>query len=145
MVRRPSRVPKLAPSRGASASRYSMEATTQLFLGVHRGSGSGWHCASGDNLFFMVHGRKKWSFVHPDHRFFCPYLGDADRLPGGQWATVKRTGFVTGLLDNGALLVKDTTTSDDAPESPTVDTTTTDAPPTTISKRRRKASPSAKE
>ena len=73
------------------------------------------------------------------------HVDDGRVVGGGQWAVVKRTAFVKGLLDNGALLVKDATPSDDAPESPTVDTTTTDAPPTTISKRRRKASPSAKE
>lgn len=42
-------------------------AGSQLFLGVHRSSGSGWHCATGNNLFFQIHGRKRWTFVHPDH------------------------------------------------------------------------------
>jgi hypothetical protein len=42
-------------------------AGSQLFLGVHRQSGSGWHCATGNNLFFMVRGRKRWTFIHPDY------------------------------------------------------------------------------
>jgi len=39
---------------------------SQLFLGTDRGSGSGWHCAAGSNMFLMVRGRKRWRFVHPD-------------------------------------------------------------------------------
>jgi hypothetical protein len=42
-------------------------AGSQLFLGVHNRSGSGWHCATGSNMFFMVQGRKKWTFISPDH------------------------------------------------------------------------------
>ena len=40
---------------------------SQLFLGVHHRSGSGWHCATGSNLFFMVRGKKRWTFVNADY------------------------------------------------------------------------------
>jgi hypothetical protein len=39
---------------------------SQLFLGTDKGSGSGWHCAGGHNLFLQLRGRKRWRFVHPD-------------------------------------------------------------------------------
>jgi hypothetical protein len=42
-------------------------AGSQLFLGVHHRSGSGWHCATGNNLFFMIQGRKRWTFAHADY------------------------------------------------------------------------------
>jgi hypothetical protein len=53
--------------RACMTRRPAGYAGSQLFLGVHRSSGSGWHCATGNNLFFMIHGRKRWTFVHPDH------------------------------------------------------------------------------
>lgn len=40
---------------------------SQLFLSVHDRSGSGWHCATGSNLFFMVEGRKKWTFASAEY------------------------------------------------------------------------------
>jgi hypothetical protein len=40
---------------------------SQLFAGVHTRTGVGWHCATGNNLFFMVRGRKRWRFAHPDY------------------------------------------------------------------------------
>ena len=42
-------------------------AGSQLFLGVHERSGSGWHCATGSNLFFMVQGQKRWTFASADY------------------------------------------------------------------------------
>lgn len=36
----------------------------QFFLG-RGGTGTGFHCANGFNWFFMVEGRKKWTFVDP--------------------------------------------------------------------------------
>ncbi|MCA9492110.1 MAG: aryl-sulfate sulfotransferase, partial [Myxococcales bacterium] len=52
-----------------------------------------------------------WSFVHPDHRFFCPYLGDADRLPGGtvlaDYANVTKVdGAPTADLGRGGSLAR---------------------------------------
>lgn len=52
-----------------------------------------------------------WSFTHPDHRYFCPYLGDADRLPGGtvlaDYANVTKVdGAPTSELGRGASLVR---------------------------------------
>ncbi|MFZ5895010.1 MAG: cupin-like domain-containing protein [Myxococcota bacterium] len=40
--------------------------STQLFLSAG-GVRSAWHCTGGPNLFVMVHGRKEWTLVHPDH------------------------------------------------------------------------------
>lgn len=40
--------------------------STQLFLSAG-GVISGWHCTGGPNLFTMINGVKKWSFVHPKH------------------------------------------------------------------------------
>nr|DAB41905.1 TPA_exp: ArzC - aKG/Fe(II) halogenase [Fischerella sp. PCC 9339] len=42
-------------------------AGAQLFLGAKSSTGSGAHCADGNNLFFQIHGKKKWTFVHPDY------------------------------------------------------------------------------
>ena len=53
--------------RACMTRRPAGYAGSQLFLGVHRSSGSGWHCATGNNLFFMIQGRKRWTFIHPDH------------------------------------------------------------------------------
>lgn len=39
---------------------------SQLFLGGS-GTGTGYHCANANNFFLMLHGRKRWTFVHPDH------------------------------------------------------------------------------
>lgn len=43
---------------------------SQLFLGVHKKSGSGWHCATGSNLFFMIQGKKKWTFASAEYSWF---------------------------------------------------------------------------
>nr|DAB41912.1 TPA_exp: ArzJ - aKG/Fe(II) halogenase [Fischerella sp. PCC 9339] len=39
----------------------------QLFLGASSSTGSHAHCADGNNLFFQIYGKKKWTFVHPDY------------------------------------------------------------------------------
>jgi hypothetical protein len=40
-----------------------------LFLGVFPELGVTWHCANYNNLFFMIHGRKTWTFVDPSNSF----------------------------------------------------------------------------
>ena len=42
-------------------------AGAQLFLSANSFTGTPAHCADGDNLFFQIRGRKKWTFVHPDY------------------------------------------------------------------------------
>nr|DAB41911.1 TPA_exp: ArzI - aKG/Fe(II) halogenase [Fischerella sp. PCC 9339] len=42
-------------------------AGAQLFLGASSSTGTDAHCADGDNLFFQIRGKKKWTFVHPDY------------------------------------------------------------------------------
>lgn len=44
-------------------------AGAQLFLGAKAATGSGAHCADGNNLFFQIRGKKKWTFVHPDYLY----------------------------------------------------------------------------
>jgi hypothetical protein len=43
---------------------------SQLFMGLFPSLGITFHCANYNNIFLMVHGRKKWTFVHPAHSFF---------------------------------------------------------------------------
>nr|DAB41906.1 TPA_exp: ArzD - aKG/Fe(II) halogenase [Fischerella sp. PCC 9339] len=42
-------------------------AGAQLFLGAKPLTGTDAHCADGNNLFFQICGKKKWTFVHPDY------------------------------------------------------------------------------
>lgn len=42
----------------------------QLFLGARRSLGLYFHCANNFNAFTMLHGRKRWTLVHPDHSYF---------------------------------------------------------------------------
>ena len=49
-----------------------------LFLGVHRSTGTGSHCAGGYNLFFQLQGKKKWTFVHPDYLWLMYPMLDRD-------------------------------------------------------------------
>jgi hypothetical protein len=39
--------------------------TAQIFMGMTKGSGTSYHCANYNNLFFQINGRKKWTFVSP--------------------------------------------------------------------------------
>ncbi len=53
---------------------------SELFLGNSKKTGSGFHCANGNNLFFMVRGQKKWVLVHPDYTWLMyPILNDPMR------------------------------------------------------------------
>jgi hypothetical protein len=47
--------------------RRTLFAGAQLFLGVHPSTGTEFHSASNFNLFYQVYGKKKWTFVNPDH------------------------------------------------------------------------------
>ena len=53
-------------------------AGAQLFLGVHRATGTSAHCAPGFNLFFQLRGQKKWTFVHPDYLWLMYSMLDRD-------------------------------------------------------------------
>jgi hypothetical protein len=46
---------------------YTQFFAAQLFLGASTSTGSHAHCASANNLFFQIRGKKKWTFVHPDY------------------------------------------------------------------------------
>ncbi len=53
---------------------------SELFLGKSKKTGTSFHCANGNNLFFMVSGKKKWTFVHPDYTWLMyPILNDPMR------------------------------------------------------------------
>ena len=43
---------------------------SQMFLGIFPDLGVTYHCANYGNLFFMIKGRKKWTFVDSAHSFF---------------------------------------------------------------------------
>ena len=52
-------------------------AGVQLFIGVHRKSGTDWHCAGNINVNYQLEGRKKWYFIHPHHTWFMyPIITD---------------------------------------------------------------------
>jgi hypothetical protein len=40
---------------------------TQWFISRSEGKGSTLHCATGDNLFLNIKGRKQWHFIHPSY------------------------------------------------------------------------------
>lgn len=45
--------------------------TSQIFMGNGKvGSGTSYHCANFNNLFFQIAGRKKWTFVDPHYEAF---------------------------------------------------------------------------
>jgi len=41
--------------------------TSQIFMGMVQSSGTSYHCANFNNLFFQIQGRKKWTFVSPQY------------------------------------------------------------------------------
>ena len=43
----------------------TMILTAQIFMGMTQGTGTSYHCANFNNLFFQINGRKKWTFVSP--------------------------------------------------------------------------------
>ena len=43
---------------------------SQLFIGLIKNNGTPMHSAFSHNFFFMIEGRKKWSFWHPDYLCF---------------------------------------------------------------------------
>ena len=68
-----SKYPKLVDELGCLEFRKHMGgdgtlfAGAQLFLGAKSSTGSDAHCAQGNNLFYQIRGKKKWTFVHPDY------------------------------------------------------------------------------
>jgi len=53
---------------------------SELFLGKSKKTGTSFHCANGNNLFFMLSGQKKWTFVHPEYTWLMyPILNDPMR------------------------------------------------------------------
>jgi hypothetical protein len=55
---------------------------SQMFLSVFNTTGALYHCANYNNLFYMIHGRKKWTFVDPSNSFlmypmFNPMMKDS--------------------------------------------------------------------
>lgn len=54
-------IKKLQSSSGLSPT------ISQMFLSLVSGNGTPMHSAFSDNFFFMIEGRKKWTFWHPDY------------------------------------------------------------------------------
>ena len=64
---------------GAGAKK-SCYVGSELFFGKRKKTGTSFHCANGNNLFFMVRGQKQWTFVHPDYTWLMyPILNDPMR------------------------------------------------------------------
>lgn len=57
----PEDIKKLQTSSGLSPT------ISQMFLSLVSGNGTPMHSAFSDNFFFMIEGRKKWTFWHPDY------------------------------------------------------------------------------
>ena len=81
----PDFVEKLNPQQfdaymSGNGAKNSCYLFSELFLGKSKKTGTSFHCANGNNLFFMVRGQKKWTFVHPDYTWLLyPLLNDPMR------------------------------------------------------------------
>ena len=81
----PDFVEKLNPQQfdaymSGNGAKNSCYLFSELFLGKSKKTGTSLHCANGNNLFFMVRGQKKWTFVHPDYTWLLyPLLNDPMR------------------------------------------------------------------
>lgn len=69
LVRHPALLAGLDLGRYAGWTRGQLYCA-QLFLGARRGQGLIFHCANNLNVFTMLHGRKRWTLVHPDFSYF---------------------------------------------------------------------------
>lgn len=50
---------------------------SQMFMSVFDTTGALFHCANYNNLFFMIQGRKKWTFIDPSNSFLMyPFFND---------------------------------------------------------------------
>lgn len=75
----------------------------QLFLAVHKGTGSQQHCAGNTNVFYQIQGMKKWTLVHPDYLWLMyPMLN----LYGMYIASFLRHDMTQEALDRYAPLQK---------------------------------------
>jgi len=59
------------PANATTGPRPSMYMFSQLFMTVRNGLGALYHAANYNNLFLMMHGEKKWTFVDPSNSFLC--------------------------------------------------------------------------
>ena len=53
--------------RAHMGGKRSLFLGAQLFLAVHRGTGSQQHCAGNTNVFYQLQGTKRWTLIHPDY------------------------------------------------------------------------------
>ena len=53
-------------TKGVKPEKYLF---SQMFMSVFDTTGALFHCANYNNLFFMIKGRKKWTFVDPSNSF----------------------------------------------------------------------------
>jgi hypothetical protein len=53
--------------RDHAGGRRAVFMGAQLFLAVHKGTGSQQHCAGNTNVFYQIQGVKKWTLVSPDY------------------------------------------------------------------------------
>ncbi|MGH0033685.1 MAG: cupin-like domain-containing protein [Myxococcota bacterium] len=69
LVRHPELVEALDPHGDSGAWLGGVAYALQLFVGARPGTGLSFHCANNWNLFTMLHGRKRWTFVDPAHGY----------------------------------------------------------------------------
>jgi len=68
--------------KSEKGQRPSSYVFSQMFMSVFNTTGALMHCANYNNLFYMVHGKKKWTFVDPVNSFliypmFNPMMKDS--------------------------------------------------------------------
>lgn len=62
------------PLKELKASKWQFT-SSQLFISLQRGTGIPYHCAHDDNFFFMLEGKKRWTFIDPAYTFLInPYI-----------------------------------------------------------------------
>lgn len=60
---------------------------SQMFLSVFNTTGALFHCANYNNLFFMIQGRKRWTFVDPSNSFMMYPMFNSMFKDSKSWLT----------------------------------------------------------
>lgn len=75
--------------------------TAQIFMSSKRaGTGTSYHCANFNNLFFMIQGRKKWTFVDPNYEFLMYPMFNAKSMDVASFLTTVALSNATTMQDS---------------------------------------------
>lgn len=75
--------------------------TAQIFMGSKKpGSGTSYHCANFNNLFFMVQGRKKWTFVDPNYEVLMYPMFNAKAMDVASFVTTVALANATMMKEH---------------------------------------------